>query len=234
MIRLCIHLKYYSTAAYEILRNVIKLPSTRTLRDYTNYIEAKPGEAALILLYMLPIDYYIIQKILWQSANLLITGLQPQLLAEVAGIFGITEHTEDWQRYVILSFDEMKIKENIVYNANTGECVYNCVIQPIHTMYVHNIIHIGQFIGFTKLGDINTEIEALASRKSEDAAVATYMLAFMVRSVFGNKEYTVAHYPTRGARSTMLFPIVWSVVRALEGFGFKVNYLLELACTVQL
>ena len=43
MIQLCIRLKYHSNTAYVILRNVIQLPSTRTLRDYTNYIKAKPG-----------------------------------------------------------------------------------------------------------------------------------------------------------------------------------------------
>ena len=44
MLRLCLHLKYHSTTAYEILRNVIYLPSTRTLRDYTSYIKTKPGK----------------------------------------------------------------------------------------------------------------------------------------------------------------------------------------------
>ena len=45
MIRWCLNLKLLSTAAYHSLRTsgFIKLPSERTLRDYTNYFKSKPG-----------------------------------------------------------------------------------------------------------------------------------------------------------------------------------------------
>ena len=111
MIRLCIHLKYHSNAAYEIMRGIIHLPSTRTLRDYTHHIKAKPGKSnELIHMY----TYYI---------NLLNTnkGLQHQVLLEAIKVFNLTNDIEDFQRYVILSFDEIKIKENIVYNSHTGK-----------------------------------------------------------------------------------------------------------------
>ena len=45
MIRWCLILKLLSTAAYHSLRTsgFIKLPSERTLRDYTSYFKSKPG-----------------------------------------------------------------------------------------------------------------------------------------------------------------------------------------------
>ena len=43
MIRWCLFLKSKSTVGYEALRNVIKLPSSRTLRDYTHVYHGKVG-----------------------------------------------------------------------------------------------------------------------------------------------------------------------------------------------
>lgn len=45
IIRWCLNLKLISTSAYERLRSsaILKLPSSRTLRDYTHWVEAKSG-----------------------------------------------------------------------------------------------------------------------------------------------------------------------------------------------
>ncbi len=45
MIKWCLNLKLISGAAYHAVRSsgFLKLPSERTLRDYTNYYENKPG-----------------------------------------------------------------------------------------------------------------------------------------------------------------------------------------------
>ena len=45
MVRWCLNLKFLSTAAYHALRTsgMVKLPSERTLRDYTHYIKSAPG-----------------------------------------------------------------------------------------------------------------------------------------------------------------------------------------------
>lgn len=43
ILRWYLYIKYFSMKAYDILRGVLKLPSTRTLRDYTYWTEAKPG-----------------------------------------------------------------------------------------------------------------------------------------------------------------------------------------------
>ena len=45
MIRWCLYIRYCSSGAYEALRQsgILKLPSQRTLRDYTHHTEAAPG-----------------------------------------------------------------------------------------------------------------------------------------------------------------------------------------------
>ena len=45
MIKWCIYLRHISSGAYETLRTsgVVRLPSQRTLRDYTHYVKAHPG-----------------------------------------------------------------------------------------------------------------------------------------------------------------------------------------------
>ena len=45
IIKWCLHLRHLSSSSYEALRKtgVLKLPSQRTLRDYTHHTEAKPG-----------------------------------------------------------------------------------------------------------------------------------------------------------------------------------------------
>ena len=48
MVRWCLHLKFISSSAYDASRSsgVIILPSERTLRDYNNWMPAKPGFTA--------------------------------------------------------------------------------------------------------------------------------------------------------------------------------------------
>ena len=45
MIKWCIHLSHYSSSGYEALRQsgCIRLPSQRTIRDYTHFASAAPG-----------------------------------------------------------------------------------------------------------------------------------------------------------------------------------------------
>ena len=83
-------------------------------------------------------------------------------------------------------------------------------------------MYVGEFIGFTNLGDVNQEIAAIAT-SNKDLPVATHVLTFMIRGIFNNKEFTVAHYPTSGLSGEKLYSIVWSVIKALEVTNFKVR-----------
>ena len=48
IIKWCLYLRHISSRAYDVLRNsgVVTLPSQRTLRDYTHFVESVPGFSA--------------------------------------------------------------------------------------------------------------------------------------------------------------------------------------------
>ena len=72
---------------------------------------------------------------------------------------------EEWQKYVVVLFDEVKIKEDLVYNRNTFE-----------------------LIGFVNLGQFNNQLMSL---NSSDNDFDTKFVATLV-SVYGVR---TAHRP---------------------------------------
>lgn len=89
IIRFCLSLTSRSKSCYEELRNsnILRLPSTRTLRDYKNLITPH-------------------------------TGLQEKVLQELQSK---TNSYSDLKRYIVLLFDEMKTKSNLVFHKISGE-----------------------------------------------------------------------------------------------------------------
>ena len=71
---------------------------------------------------------------------------------------------EDWQKYVAVCFDEVKVKEGIVFDKH--EC---------------------RVVGFVDFGDVNnaiSEYERSLDGNSPALELAKQMLVFMVRGVF--------------------------------------------------
>lgn len=174
MIKWCIHLKMLSSSCYNSFRSsgVVKLPSERTLRDYTNVIKAKSG----------------LQKDVDEQ------------LAKEANIESASEH----EKYVALVFDEVKIKEDLVYNKHSGE-----------------------LIGFVNIIDINQHLSSLERACSDDdeaqiPQLATHMLVFMVRGVCSSLKFPYAQFPVKSSSGEILHPIVWECVEHLEMIGLKV------------
>ena len=117
-----------------------------------------------------------------------------------------TDLTEEKNKYVVLTFDEMKIREDLVFDK------LSCSL-----------------LGFVNLGDITNVLDDFERQcKSEDQGdpkVATHMLGFMVRGIFSKLDFPYTHFPTEGATADQMFPIVWDAVRNLEESGFKVMVL---------
>lgn len=104
--------------------------------------------------------------------------------------------------YVTILLDEMKVKEDIVYDKLTGG-----------------------MIGFVNLGSINDQLRQAAeedTQKTKHPPVADHILAVMVRGLFFKFEFPLAHYPSLGVTGDELLPIVWEVVRFVETTGLKV------------
>ena len=112
--------------------------------------------------------------------------------------------------------DEMKIKEDIVYNH-----------------------HSGQIVGFTNIGEANNDIVRITREMQTGSgtpavdAIATHVMAFMVQGICSSLKFPLAHYPTKNLTGDQLYGMVWEVVEALEVAGFKVLLLrtLSLTCT---
>ena len=169
IIRWCLALKLSSSAAY------------RTMRD-TGFISL-PSERTLR-------DYTHI----FQSK----TGIQPEVndqLAKEANLDGLEDH----QKYICVIFDEVKLKEGLVFNKHTG-----------------------QIIGFTDLGDINNKIADLERSIDKPPEIAKSMLVFMIRGLVTKLSFPYAQFTCNGLDARKLYPIVWDVVRNLEMVGFKV------------
>ena len=173
VIRWCLHLKFISSAAYDALRSsgIIMLPSERTIRDYSNWMPAKPGFTAEV---------------------------DMQLMKE-AKINEIPEY----QKYVCCIFDEVKVKEGLVYNKESME-----------------------IIGFVNIGDISEHLNAYERYCSENIPpkpqIATHILMFMVRGLFSGLRFPYAQFPCSSLSGDQLYPLVWECVEHLEMIGFKV------------
>ena len=169
MIKWCLNLKLLSSSAYHSLRTggFIKLPSERTLREYTHYFKSKTGFQAEV----------------------------DQMLTEEVSLHGSSE----WQSYLVILFDEMKVRESLVYDKHTCE-----------------------LIGFTKLGDLNDQLDLLERSDVEHPTIANHILGVMVRGVFTSLRFPYAHFPTTDTTGAKLYSIVWEAIERLERLQLKV------------
>ena len=113
-------------------------------------------------------------------------GFNGQLIKE------LTRQTSEFsslERYIVLSFNEMKIQNDLVWDKHTGE-----------------------LIGFVDLGDTNLNF---ATFQKVDTLVS-HILVFYVRSVMNPLSYAFASFATAGIKSFQLFPLFWRAVAILE------------------
>ena len=174
VIRWCLSIKLRSPSTYEAMckSGLLKLPSQRTLRDYTHVIKPSSG-------FSDEVDEMLMKE-------------------------GRINEIEEWQKHVVLIFDEMHIKEDLVFDKTTGELK-----------------------GFIRLGNINDHLLNLESALSDDCAsqmppLANSMLTFMVRGIFIDLHFPYAQFPCKNLTGDLLYPLVWEAVQRLESCGFKV------------
>ena len=101
----------------------------------------------------------------------------------------LTKSYSDIQRYVVLLFDEMKIRSNLVFDKITG-----------------------QLIGFTDLGD--TTINYATLEKQDE--LASHVLVFLIRGLTTNLKFSFAYFATNGITSVQIMPLFWEGVFILE------------------
>ncbi|MBA4719384.1 MAG: hypothetical protein HRO68_09930 [Nitrosopumilus sp.] len=108
----------------------------------------------------------------------------------------------DFQKYVCVVFDEVKIKEGLVYDKE--ECTV---------------------IGFVDLDDINNHLQAFEKSLSDSNSkptLATHIVVFMVRGLFSSLRFPYAQFPCSSLNGHTLYALVWECISHLENVGFKV------------
>ena len=109
---------------------------------------------------------------------------------------------QDFQKYVCLVFDEVRVKEGLVYDK-----------------------HSLQVIGFVNLGDINNQLlkferaQTSNSQETITPPIVKYMLVFMVHGIFSKLEFPYVRF---SCANDVVFPLVWECIKQLETCGLKV------------
>ena len=131
-------------------------------------------------------------------------GYNPEVMEALQEEVKKKNLTEEWQRYVGILQDEIRITEDLVYDKHSGE-----------------------LIGFVNLDQIGNSINHIEECiKDESPKLAKNVLVVMVRGVASNRKYPFAHFATSGITSDQLFPILWKGVEILEiDVGLKVLYI---------
>lgn len=106
---------------------------------------------------------------------------------------------EEHQQYVSVIIDEMKIKEDIIYRASTGELV-----------------------GFSNLDDTGNEILKIRNQNNDLPEVATHVLQIMIRSITGSFKFPLAYFPCKDMNTDSLHRIISEAISKLEFHGIKV------------
>ena len=113
------------------------------------------------------------------------------MVVEEASLHGLPE----WKSYVVILFDEMKVRESLVYDKHTA-----------------------QVIGFNKLGDLNDQLDELEGSDVDHPTVATHILGIM------DEVYLVicGSHTLTSQLLKPLVPVLWEAIERLERLGFKV------------
>ena len=104
----------------------------------------------------------------------------------------------DYEKFAVLIFDEMKIKESIVYDK-----------------------HSSNVIRFVELNDVYDQLFQL-EHNDGDWPIATHILAIMVRGIFSDIKFPFAHFPTKDIAGDHLFSVMWEAIEIIECLGLKV------------
>ena len=103
---------------------------------------------------------------------------------------------------VCLVFDEVKVKEDLVYDK-----------------------HSANLVGFVRIRDVNDHLsrfERMESSEPIKPQLATHIFTFMVSGILSDLEFPYVSFPCFSLSGDQLYSLVWGCIRRLEACGFKV------------
>lgn len=113
-------------------------------------------------------------------------GFNPEVIQE---LIKVATPLKDHQRYVVLSFDEMKIKENLVYDKYTG-----------------------QLTGYVDLGDPELNFSSFKHHN----VLATHVLVFYIRGIASYLKFELGYFGTKDVTAHQIMLTFWRAVSILE------------------
>ena len=122
----------------------------------------------------------------YKNATTPCVGFNPGVIADLVKI--CKDFTE-LDKFVVLSFDEVKIQSGLIFNKHTGKV-----------------------IGFVDLGDEDMNSATL----SKPTNMATHVLSFHLRNFYGQLKFNMGFVATDGAIAHQIFPLFWKAVGILE------------------
>ena len=131
------------------------------------------------------------------------TGFQEEIFQKMAHDVDL-DQLQEWQKFVAVSFDEMKIKESLVYDKHSDNLLGFVALDDISN-------HLSDIERQCKLGE-STVIPTLAS----------HILMVFVRGVFIHLNFPLAQFPSHGIAAGQLYPVITEAIMQLELHGFKV------------
>ena len=147
-------------------------------------------------------------RLLWDYTHIYeaTPGVHKEFVNEIAQ--RVIDSKYDYQKFHVLSFDEMTIKENLVQKKGSGK-----------------------IIGYVKLNEVQTELEELKEKLFAEAnsirckpvtpLIAKKMLTYMVRGTSRGTQHCVASFPVHSLTKEDLHQYTWDVTACLETSGVK-------------
>jgi len=121
-------------------------------------------------------------------------------LMEAAGM----SSCQEWEKFVVLLLDEMHIREDLVYEKQTG-----------------------RLVGFANLDDVSDHLLAYKRMTegdwSDESSLAKTMMVFMARGLFTRLRLPYAQFPCASVTGDLPFHPFWHAVSRLERMEFKVT-----------
>ena len=113
-------------------------------------------------------------------------GFNPAVIDE---LIKTTKTLKDCQRNIVLSFDEMKIQENLVYDKYSGNLV-----------------------GYVDLGDPDINYSSFDNADE----LASHVMVFYIRGLASDLKFELGYFGTRGMLSYQIMSRFWRAVSILE------------------
>ena len=130
------------------------------------------------------------------------TGFDPDIIKHMYDDVKL-EELKEFEKHIILLFDEMKIKSGLVYSKSSGT-----------------------ISGLMELGDINEELnefDRAINGVNQEKKLASHVLCAMARGLFKHINYPLGYFSSCGFDSAQLFPVLWHATGILEMTVFKVD-----------